>query len=184
MAVDVDGTIIVCDKDDHRIRKVTADGEVTTLAGSGYKSFGDTHGFGAHFYYPLGLAVDGDGNVIAADASNRRIRKVTPDGKVTTLAGDGTDCIRDGDGKPAGCRYPCADAIDHSGNFVVAESANGCLRKVEAVRTPPVASILRPQPPSVYTANMEALLADPTFADVTFDVGGTQITAHRPVLSA
>ena len=172
VTVDGDGSIIVADNSNHRIRKITPDGTVTTLAGSGTASFGDGQGSSAHFYNPRGVAVDGDGNVMVADASNHRIRKITLDGTVTTFSGT------------ALLHSPTAVAIDPDGNVIVADCGNNKIRKVEAALTPPITAALPPQLPSAYTTQMEAMFEDPTFADVTFDVSGTCITAHRAVLGA
>ena len=182
VAVDGEGNVIVADASNHRIRKITPDGTVTTLALSGNASFADGQGSAAHFHY--GVAVDGDGNIIVADYENHCIRKITLDGIVTTLAGSGHTKFADGKGTAAHFYCPAAVAIDPDGNVVVADDGNNKIRKVEAALTPPITAALPPQLPSAYTAQMEAMLQDPTFADVRFDVSGTSITAHRAVLCA
>ena len=182
--VDGEGNVIVADRSNHRIRKITPDGTVTTVAGSGNATFADGQGSSAHFYNPNVVAVDGDGNIIVADYGNHCIRKITPDGIVTTLAGSGHTKYADGKGTAAHFHCPAAVAIDHDGNVIVADDGNNKIRKVEAALTPPITAALPPQLPSAYTAQMEAMLEDPTFADVTFDVSGTCITAHRAVLCA
>ena len=184
VAVDGDGNVIVADMSNHRVRKITPDGTVTTLAGSGHACFADGQGSAAHFYGPSGVAVYGDGNVLMADHDNHRIRKITPDGIVTTLAGSGHTKYADGKGTAAHLNCPAAVAIDHDGNVIVADYGNNKIRKVEAALTPPITAALPPQLSSAYTAQMDAMLEDPTFADVTFDVSGTCITAHRAVLGA
>ena len=184
VAVDGEGNVIVADMNNHRIRKITPDGTVTTLAGSGNASFADGQGSSAHFQHPCGVAVDGDGNAIVADYKNHCIRKITPDGTVTTLAGSGNTEYADGKGTAAHFHCPAAVAIDLNGNVIVADCGNNKIRKAEAALTPPITAALPPQLPSAYTAQMEPMFEDPTFADVTFDVGGTSITAHRAVLGA
>ena len=89
IALDAVGNIYVADSLNHRIRKVSPAGEVTTLAGGDQ---GATDGIGAvaQFNLPTGIAVDGDGNVVVADTYNHRIRKVSPTGEVSTLAGSVT----------------------------------------------------------------------------------------------
>ena len=98
VAVDASGNVFVADASNNRIRKVTLGGVVSTLAGSAYGywgtyaywGFADGTGTGASFNYPTGVAVDASGNVIVADRNNQRIRKVTPLGVVSTLAGSGS----------------------------------------------------------------------------------------------
>src|SRR5438105_13805388 len=97
-AVDTAGNIFVADSENHTIRKVTPTGAVTTLAGlAGIPGSTDGTGSGARFYFPSGVAVDGAGGVFVADRNNKTIRKVTPAGVVTTLAGL-PDRPRGGDG--------------------------------------------------------------------------------------
>ena len=96
VAVDDNGNIFAADQGNYRIRKVTPGGRVITLAGCSSAGFADGLGPPASFYSPHGVAVDLDGNVIVADLGNHRIRKVTLDGRVTTLAGNGGSGFADG----------------------------------------------------------------------------------------
>ena len=105
VAVDASGNVYVADMSNHRIRKVTAGGVVTTLAGSGAAAFGDGTGTAAKFSYPTGVAVDASGNVYVADMSNQRIRKVTALGVVTTFAGSSYGYL-DGTGTEAQFKGP------------------------------------------------------------------------------
>ena len=121
IAVDSSGFLYVADWANHCIRKITPEGKVTTLAGSsqGYKEGTGTE---AQFNYPVGVAVDSSGNVYVADTNNNRIRKITPGGKVTTIAGDGTTTQF----------YNPADvAVDSSGNLYVVDRTNNRIRKIE-----------------------------------------------------
>ena len=79
---------------------------MTTLAGNGRESFVDGQGSSAHFCNPHGVAVDGDGNIMVADMHNHRIRKITPDGTATTVAGSGTIGFADGQGSSVHFQYP------------------------------------------------------------------------------
>ena len=103
---------------------------ITTLAGSGSAGFGDGTGSGASFKNPSALAVDKVGNVYVADTQNNRIRKITPAGVVSTLAGSGVAGFSDGNGTSASFKSPTGIALDSSGNVYVADSGNNRLRKI------------------------------------------------------
>jgi hypothetical protein len=128
VAVDSIGNIYVADTGNRRIRKQTPSGVVTTLAGSGSSAFVDGTGTSASFNLTYGLAVDSAGNIYVADNGNRRIRKITPEGVVTTLAGNGTDTFADGNGTSAGFVSPTGVAVDSAGNVYVADSTR--IRKI------------------------------------------------------
>ncbi len=126
VAVDSFGNVYVADQGNHTIRKVTAAGVVTTLAGTAGMS-GSTDGTGAaaRFDNPIGVAVDSSGNVYVADHDNHTIRKVTAAGMVTTLAGTaGMSGSTDGTGAAARFDHPWGMAVDSSGNVYVADQAN------------------------------------------------------------
>jgi sugar lactone lactonase YvrE len=132
VAVGADGNIYVADTQNFSIRKITADGVVTTLAGSsGLAGSADGTGAAAQFANPTSVAVDGDGNVYVADADNDTIRKITPAGVVTTLAGSAGQ-IGDDDGTGAAARFnsPEGVAVDGAGNVYVADGFNGTIRKI------------------------------------------------------
>ena len=107
---------------------------ITTLAGSGSAGFGDGTGSGASFKNPSALAVDKVGNVYVADTQNNRIRKITPAGVVSTLAGSGVAGFSDGKGKSASFKSPTGIALDSSGNVYVADWGNNRLRKITPAR--------------------------------------------------
>jgi streptogramin lyase len=130
IAVDSVGNVYVGDTTTRRIRKITSDGVVTTLAGSGAATFLDGIGLNAAFWYPYGLAVDSAGNVYVADQSNNRIRKITSAGVVTTLAGSGTATYLDGTGTNAGLNNPLGITIDSTGNLYVTDTGNNRIRKI------------------------------------------------------
>ena len=129
VAVDASGNIYVADNQNHKIRKITQQGEVTTLAGSGVAGFADGIGATAQFDSPRGIAVDTDGNVYVADAYNNRIRKITPSGVVSTLAGS-VRGFYDGTGDVAQFNTPSGVAVDATGNVYVADSSNSKIRKI------------------------------------------------------
>jgi hypothetical protein len=132
VAVDGTGNVYVADAGNHLIRKATAAGVVTTLAGlAGNPGSADGAGTAARFNYPRGVAVDGTGNVYVADSLNGTIRKVTPAGVVATLAGS-AGAIGDADGAGGTARfgYPLGIAVDGGGNAYVADLTSDTIRKV------------------------------------------------------
>jgi hypothetical protein len=134
VAVDSAGNVYVADNYNDTIRKVTPDGMVTTLAGlAGSHGSADGTGSAAQFDGPESVAVDSAGNVYVADSYNDAIRKVTPDGVVTTLAGQpGSWGSADGTGSAAQFDLPSGVAVDSAGNLYVADLGNGTIRKVTA----------------------------------------------------
>ncbi len=130
VVVDAAGNVIVSDVVNNRIRKVTTSGIVTTIAGDGTQGFADGIGTSTKFYYPGGLAIDASGNIIVADVGNSRIRKISPSGVVTTIAGNGTFGYADGVGTSAVFSGPEDVAIDISGNIYVADYNNHRIRKI------------------------------------------------------
>ena len=130
MAVDSSGNVYVADRSNNRIRKITAGGVVTTLAGSGTAAYADGTGTAASFYNPEGVAVDSSGNVYVADLVNNRIRKITAGGVVTTLAGSGTAAYADGTGTAASFNYPDGVGVDSSGYVYVGDMNNNMIRKI------------------------------------------------------
>ena len=132
LAVDATGTVYVADTANDTIRKITPTGEVSTFAGLPGQA-GAANGFGDHarFRNPWGVAVDGAGNVIVADMSNNTIRKITPTGQVSTLAGQaGVPGQADGAGSQARFNAPYGVATDHDGNVYVADGGNHAIRKI------------------------------------------------------
>ena len=132
MAIDGSGNVYVADPGNNRIRKITPEGTVTTLAGSGTAGFADGAATVAQFKGPEGVAVDGSGNVYVADTTNNRIRKVTSEGMVTTLAGSGLSGSFNGTGNAAFFANPKGVALDAAGNVYVADTYTDKIRKVTA----------------------------------------------------
>jgi sugar lactone lactonase YvrE len=129
IAVDVNKNIYVTDYGNNIIRKISANGIVSTLAGSGTAGNGDGTGINAQFRAPVGIAVDGQGNVYVADNMNHRIRKITPDGVVTTLAGSVSGYLDD-TGALAKFTNPTGVAVDKLGNVYVTDQLNYRIRKI------------------------------------------------------
>jgi len=132
LAVDTNDNLYVAEYGNHTIRKIAPGGIVTTLAGEpGVGGSSDGTGSAAHFLNPLGVAVDAAGNVYVADTLNNTIRKITPDGTVSTLAGVvGTAGAKDGPGATARFDYPQGLAVDPAGNVYVADTSNSTIRKI------------------------------------------------------
>jgi sugar lactone lactonase YvrE len=132
LAVDSSDTIYVADSANNLIRKITPDGRVTTLAGSaGHPGHADGVGSEARFRNPWSVTVDRAGNVYVADMSNDAIRKIAPNGAVTTVAGEpGMSGIADGFGPNARFNDPFAVAADGAGNIYVSDSGNDAIRKI------------------------------------------------------
>jgi sugar lactone lactonase YvrE len=133
VAVDGSGNVFVADEYEATIRMVTPAGVVSTFAGSpGQRGNVDGTGAAARFNSPRAVATDSAGNVYVADEGSHTIRKITPQGAVTTLAGSsmGMPGSQDGTGAAAGFRYPGGIAVDPSGILYVADTDNGSIRRV------------------------------------------------------
>jgi hypothetical protein len=144
IAVDAIGNLYVADSGSGTVRKITASGAVTTFAGTeGVTGHADGTGAAAQFGYLVGAAVDANGNVYVSDAQFNTIRKITPTGVVTTLAGTaGITGHADGSGSAAQFNQPNDVGVDASGNVYVADSGNDTIRKIP----PPASSRRSPGP--------------------------------------
>ncbi|MBO9632084.1 MAG: IPT/TIG domain-containing protein [Chitinophagaceae bacterium] len=121
LATDGAGTIYFADEYKHKVFKITPDGILSTLAGSGTVGFKDGNGVNAQFAGPSGVTTDANGNVYVADRGNRRIRKITPTGDVSTWAGDGSTTNMD---------LPTGLCFDGAGNMIVADQARSHVIKI------------------------------------------------------
>lgn len=135
-----DGSILVADSGNHRIR-IIRDGTVSVHAGIPVSVVFDEAGLPAGaladgpaaeslFWNPMGLAADRQGNVYVADAGNHAVRKISPSGIVTTLAGNGVLGHADGTGSGASFHRPSDVAVDARGNVYVADTLNHAIRKI------------------------------------------------------
>jgi len=131
VAVDGAGNAFVVEYLGQKIRKITSSGEVTTLAGADSSGSADGVGSAARFSYPTGVAVDAAGNVFVADSGNSTIRRVAPDGTVTTVAGSpGLTGAVDGVAADARFNNPSDVAVDSLGNVFVADTGNSTIRVI------------------------------------------------------
>ena len=132
IAIDDAGNLYVADEGNHTIRKVTPAGVVTTLAGTaGMRGSADGTGAAARFNFPAAVGTDASGNVYVADLGNFTIRKITPAGAVTTLAGAvGMQGSVDGTGSVARFHVPVGVAVDAAGNVFVADYGSHSVRKM------------------------------------------------------
>lgn len=140
LAADAAGNLYIADTLNHRVRKVDPDGVIRTIAGTGERGYSGDGGPGvaARLSEPRGLAIDGDGHLYIADTGNHAIRKLTAEGRIYTIAGNGSPGW-EGDGGPAlqaGLDSPWGLALDGLGNLYVADSGNRRIRKLLPFNSP------------------------------------------------
>lgn len=134
--LDRDGNLYIAAPGNNRIRRVDRAGVITTVAGNGAAGFSGDGGPArdAQLNLPTGVAVDDAGNLYIADANNRRIRKVEPSGRITTIAGTGV-AEPSGDGGPATeaqLGWPWGVTVGVDGQLYVVDNAGGQIRKIDA----------------------------------------------------
>lgn len=132
VAVDAAGNLIVADAENNTIRRITPAGEVVTIAGTaGTAGSADGIGAAARFDFPVAVAADAAGNVYVTDTLNHTIRKITPAGQVTTLAGLArTLGSSDGAGGAARFHGPSAVTVDRGGTIYVVDRSNHTIRRI------------------------------------------------------
>ena len=136
MVVDANKNVVVTDCGSHTVRCISAEGEVTTVAGCGKPGYADGKGNQAALSYPYALALGPDGTIYVADSGNHRIRKITAPAdnragaEVATVAGTGAPGHRDGAAHTAQFLYPTGIAADSDGTLFVADRGNHRIRKI------------------------------------------------------
>lgn len=135
VAIDGAGNVYIADSQNHRVRKVGANGQITTVAGTGMAGYSGDGGaaIAARLNYPVDLAIDSAGNIFIADMGNNRIRKIDAAGIITTVAGSDAGA-RSGEGAGATSArldYPMGVAADSSGNIYIADKFNNRVLKVD-----------------------------------------------------
>ena len=135
VAADAQGNVYIADTTDNRIRKVTPSGTISTFAGTGVPSYSGDRGKAnvAALSGPTGVATDLNGNVYVADRDNFRVRRITPDGTISTVAGTGTSGFSGDNGLATSARVvPVAVTVDGKGNLYIADGPNYRIRKVDS----------------------------------------------------
>lgn len=136
LSIDKYGNLFIADTTNQRIRRVSADGSISTVAGSGAKGFSGDGGNAllASFNDPMDVEVDGNGNIYVADFNNNRIRMITPSGTITTIAGNGSTAYNSYDeGKYAttvGLSSPRGLSIDKDGNIYISDTGHNLIRVI------------------------------------------------------
>jgi len=129
ITIDAQDNLYIADRNNHSIRKITPSGEVTTIAG-GTEGFEDGLGANAQFKSPTGIARDDEGVLYIVDKNNHSIRKIMPNGEVSTIAGDGTFGLVNGIGTDAQFGLPRDIIIDRQGDLLVTDTDNSVIRKI------------------------------------------------------
>ena len=124
------GFLVIADTGNNRIRRIPPLGETGTVAGDGKAGYADGPANKAQFNGPIGVAVDAQGNIYVADSYNDRIRLITPDGQVSTVAGKGTPGFADGDRNTALFDTPSGIVVANDNSLIVADTGNDRLRKI------------------------------------------------------
>ena len=132
IVIDKNDNVFITDAGSNKIRKITAAGVVTTLAGSGAAGSADGTGTSASFNGAWGIGIDASDNLYVCDVQNYKIRKVTPAGVVTTFAGDGTIGALDGPALSAKFNGAIGIVADQHGNFYVTDGGSNRIRMISS----------------------------------------------------
>jgi uncharacterized protein (TIGR03437 family) len=187
LALDSAGNLYIADTVNHRIRMLAPGGAISTIAGTGTSGFSGDGGaaLAATLNAPSAVSVDPGGNIYIADTDNQRVRLVTADGNISTIAGTG-DAAYNGDNGPAvrmALHKPGALALDGQGNVSVADSYNNRARMLSTART----VVVTPPPPQLITvtlANAASLLPGPLAPGEIFSIFGQGIGPTAAVTGA
>jgi len=191
VAVSANGDVYIADTGNSLIRKVTPEGLVSTFAGSGAMFYFDGKGTAASFNGPEGLVFDVNGNLLVADAGNHSIRKITPDGTVTTLAGSGRIGVTNGDGKESKFYRPHGLAIDAEGALLVADGGNNLIRKITltgyTINEPLPAGLNFDETTGIISGTPAVAFPTKTYTVTAYNAGGSSsaqitLTAEAPVV--
>ncbi len=129
--VDQNGRLWIPDQLNHSIRRITPDGQVSTVAGSGKAGLADGPGAGAQFNNPTGVAILPDGSAVVADRNNERLRRISTEGIVSTLAGAGVAGFADGAVDSSRFNQPLDIGFDvHGGRLIVSEDKGHRIRAI------------------------------------------------------
>jgi streptogramin lyase len=183
LAVDSAGNLYIADQWNSLVLKVSSGGTVTTVAGNGTAGFSGDGGpaASAQLNAPRGVAVDASGNLYIADALNNRIRKVSSDGIITTVAGNGSFSYS-GDGGPAvnaQLSGPRGLAVAGAGNLFIADSANNRVRKVSSTGVITTAAGNGSSPPDSFTPTVVGDGGPAISAELSHPSGLAVDTAER-----
>jgi uncharacterized protein (TIGR03437 family) len=176
LAVDAAGNLYIADTQNHRVQILSAAGMASTIAGTGINGFSGDGGpaAAAQLSYPAAVAADAFGNLYIADTGNNRVRLVTPDGNIATIAGTGIAAYNGDSGAALGIALynPAGVAVDSQGNVWVADTGNNRIRQLSATQvvvTPP------PQMGTVTLANAASLQPGPLAPGELFSIFGQGI---------
>ena len=130
ICIDGSGNFYVADRNNNSIRKISSTGVVSTLAGSGTAGFVDGTGVAASFNKPVSVYANSTGDIFVSDQNSHAIRKITPTGVVTTIAGSGVVGSTNGTGTAASFNFPAGLCLNSSGDIFVADLGNHKIRKI------------------------------------------------------